>query len=118
MYIVYPRSRLFSTTQAPSTTQAATQASGNESSIGTTSRTPVSLSDADINLMAAVMTLECGNEEDTAILMIVQHLASNSTYDPGLDDLSSLQGSFYDPDIDHNSYLRFSYIVGLLIFLI
>ena len=26
------------------------------------SRTPVSLSDADINLMAAVMTLECGNE--------------------------------------------------------
>ena len=51
-----------STTQTPSTTQAATQASGNESSIGTTSRTPVSLSDADINLMAAVMTLECGNE--------------------------------------------------------
>ena len=47
-----------STTQTPSTTQA----SGNESSIGTTSRTPVSLSDADINLMAAVMTLECGNE--------------------------------------------------------
>ena len=60
----------------------------------------------------------CGNEEDTAILMMVQHLPSNSTYDPGLDDLSSLQGSFYDPDIDHNSYLRFSYIVGLLIFLI
>ena len=50
--------------------------------------------------------------------MMVQHLSSNSTYDPGLDDLSSLQGSFYDPDIDHNSYLRFSYIVGLLIFLI
>lgn len=50
------------TTQAPSTTQATTQASSNESSIGTTSRTPVSLSDADINLMAAVMTLECGNE--------------------------------------------------------
>lgn len=51
-----------STTQAPSTTQSTTQASSNESSIGTTSRTPVSLSDADINLMAAVMTLECGNE--------------------------------------------------------
>lgn len=50
------------TTQVPSTTQSTTQASGNESSIGTTSRTPVSLSDADINLMAAVMTLECGNE--------------------------------------------------------
>ena len=50
------------TTQAPSTTQATTQASSNESTVGTTSRTPVSLSDADINLMAAVMTLECGNE--------------------------------------------------------
>ena len=27
-----------------------------------TSRTPIALSDADINLMAAVMTLECGGE--------------------------------------------------------
>lgn len=55
------------TTQAP-TTQATTQApttqvsNSNEANIGVTSRTPVSLSDADINLMAAVMTLECGGE--------------------------------------------------------
>ena len=60
----------------------------------------------------------CGKEEDTSISMIVQHLTSNSTYDPGLDNLSSLQGNFYDPDIDNNSYLRFSYIVGIVIFLI
>lgn len=49
-----------STTQQ-TTTEATTQAN-NSSNIGSSSRTPVSLSDADINLMAAVMTLECGNE--------------------------------------------------------
>lgn len=50
------------TTQAP-TTQATTQApADNQANIGVTSRTPVSLSEADINLMAAVMTLECGGE--------------------------------------------------------
>lgn len=48
------------TTQA-ATTEATTQKSNNEANIGTT-RTPISLSDADINLMAAVMTLECGGE--------------------------------------------------------
>lgn len=45
------------TTEKPSTTQA-----NNSSTIGSSSRTPISLSDADINLMAAVMTLECGSE--------------------------------------------------------
>lgn len=45
------------TTQAPTT-----QAPSNEVSIEVTSRTPIALSDADINLMAAVMTLECGGE--------------------------------------------------------
>lgn len=49
-----------STTQQ-TTTEATTQAN-NSSTIGSSSRTPVSLSDADINLMAAVMTLECGSE--------------------------------------------------------
>ncbi len=49
-----------STTQQ-ATTEATTQTSTG-SDIGSSSRTPVSLSDADINLMAAVMTLECGNE--------------------------------------------------------
>lgn len=49
------------TTQKP-TTEATTQKPSNEAEIGTTSRTPIALSDADINLMAAVMTLECGSE--------------------------------------------------------
>lgn len=54
------------TTEKPSTTQQttteATTQANNSSTIGSSSRTPVSLSDADINLMAAVMTLECGSE--------------------------------------------------------
>lgn len=50
-----------STTTETTTTEATTQANSS-SNIGSSSRTPVSLSDADINLMAAVMTLECGNE--------------------------------------------------------
>ena len=48
-------------TTQQTTTEATTQAN-NSSTIGSSSRTPVSLSDADINLMAAVMTLECGSE--------------------------------------------------------
>lgn len=43
------------------TTQETTQQT-NEVEITNTTRTPISLSDADINLMAAVMTLECGGE--------------------------------------------------------
>ena len=54
------------TTEKPSTTQQttteATTQANNSSTIGSSSRTPISLSDADINLMAAVMTLECGSE--------------------------------------------------------
>lgn len=50
------------TTQTTTTTESTTQKSNNEANIGTTTRTPISLSDADINLMAAVMTLECGGE--------------------------------------------------------
>lgn len=50
-----------SSTTQQTTTEATTQAN-NSSTIGSSSRTPVSLSDADINLMAAVMTLECGSE--------------------------------------------------------
>ena len=48
-------------TTTESTTQATTQAPP-EANIGMTSRAPIALSDADINLMAAVMTLECGGE--------------------------------------------------------
>ena len=48
--------------QSTQTTTEATTQANNSSNIGSSSRTPVSLSDADINLMAAVMTLECGNE--------------------------------------------------------
>lgn len=54
------------TTEKPSTTQQTTTESttqaNNSSTVGSSSRTPISLSDADINLMAAVMTLECGSE--------------------------------------------------------
>ena len=54
------------TTEKPSTTQQttteATTQTDNSSTIGSSSRSPISLSDADINLMAAVMTLECGSE--------------------------------------------------------
>ena len=49
------------TTEQTTTTEATTQ-KGNEVDPGSTTRTPISLSDADINLMAAVMTLECGGE--------------------------------------------------------
>lgn len=51
-----------SNTTTESTTQATTEAPKGEANIGMTSRTPIALSDADINLMAAVMTLECGGE--------------------------------------------------------
>lgn len=54
-----PQNTTETTTQAP--TEATTQAPP-EANIGMTSRTPIALSDADINLMAAVMTLECGGE--------------------------------------------------------
>lgn len=50
------------TSATQQTTTEATTQTNNSSNIGSSSRTPVSLSDADINLMAAVMTLECGNE--------------------------------------------------------
>ena len=53
------------TEKAPTTQQTTTEATtqtSNSSNIVSSSRTPVSLSDADINLMASIMTLECGNE--------------------------------------------------------
>lgn len=56
-----------STTAAPATTTApaatVTESTANNSTtVQTTSRSAISLSDADINLMASVMTLECGGE--------------------------------------------------------
>ncbi|MDD6327532.1 MAG: cell wall hydrolase [Lachnospiraceae bacterium] len=50
------------TTQAPTTTEAVAETPSNPTTVGTSNRGAVSLSDDDIYLMAAVMTLECGGE--------------------------------------------------------
>lgn len=51
------------TTEQPTTEQPTTEApADNSTTVGTTNRSPITLSDADINLMASVMTLECGGE--------------------------------------------------------
>lgn len=50
------------TTQAPTTTEAVAETPSNPTTVGTSNRGAVSLSDDDINLIAAVMTLECGGE--------------------------------------------------------
>lgn len=53
------------TTEAPTTEQTTTEddnESGNKITVGTTNRGAISLSEEDINLMASIMTLECGGE--------------------------------------------------------
>lgn len=51
------------TTEQPATEQPVTETpADNSTTVGTTNRSPITLSDADINLMASVMTLECGGE--------------------------------------------------------
>ena len=55
------------TTEAPKvveeeTTEEAAPAASNEVTVAVTARGSISLSEEDLNLMAAVMTLECGNE--------------------------------------------------------
>lgn len=50
------------TTENTTETQPATPVTSGGSTVGITYRSPVTLSEADINLMASVMTLECGAE--------------------------------------------------------
>ena len=65
------------------------------------------------------ITDACGKKTNTGISLKVQHLETNNTYDPGLDELSNLEKSFYDPSIDHNSYLHVSFMLfGIFIILI
>lgn len=50
------------TTEDTTETQPATPVTNGGTTVGITYRSPVTLSEADINLMASVMTLECGAE--------------------------------------------------------
>ena len=50
------------TTEAPATEEADDEKDSSEITVPTTYRSAITLSDEDINLMASVLTLECGNE--------------------------------------------------------
>lgn len=86
------------TTEQSTTEQPATEAPANNSTtVGTTTRDAISLSDADINLMASVMTLECGGESyegQLAVANVILNRYLSGAYGSTMSDVCYAPGQF------------------------
>lgn len=86
------------TTEQPTTEQPTTEAPANNSTtVGTTTRDSITLSDADINLMASVMTLECGGESyegQLAVANVILNRYLSGAYGSTMSDVCYAPGQF------------------------
>lgn len=86
------------TTEQSTTEQPTTEAPANNSTtVGTTTRDAISLSDADINLMASVMTLECGGESyegQLAVANVILNRYLSGAYGSTMSDVCYAPGQF------------------------
>lgn len=86
------------TTEQPTTEQPTTEAPANNSTtVGTTTRDAITLSDADINLMASVMTLECGGESyegQLAVANVILNRYLSGAYGSTMSDVCYAPGQF------------------------
>lgn len=89
------------TTEQPKTEQPTTEApannSNNSTTVGTTTRDSITLSDADINLMASVMTLECGGESyegQLAVANVILNRYLSGAYGSTMSDVCYAPGQF------------------------
>ncbi len=86
------------TTEQPTTEQPTTEAPANNSTtVGTTTRDAISLSDTDINLMASVMTLECGGESyegQLAVANVILNRYLSGAYGSTMSDVCYAPGQF------------------------
>jgi spore germination cell wall hydrolase CwlJ-like protein len=77
------------TTEAP-TTAATTEAANNQAQVTTTARGSISLTESDINLMAAVLTFECGGESyegQLAVANVILNRLQSGAYGSTVSDV-------------------------------
>jgi spore germination cell wall hydrolase CwlJ-like protein len=76
-------------TEAP-TTAATTEAANNQAQVTTTARGSISLTESDINLMAAVLTFECGGESyegQLAVANVILNRLQSGAYGSTVSDV-------------------------------
>ena len=86
------------TTEAVTTEEQTTEDMGSgEVTVPTTSRASIALSDADVNLMAAILTLECGGESyegQLAVANVIINRMQNGYWGSSVSDVIYAQGQF------------------------